>query len=122
MSRRRFVQIKNQAGEYELWEYEKSAPKERIWIHGCDPTYQSPIDGREIIGKRSLREHNKEHNVVHAAEFGSDVVGAASRIKARDQAEYDREFKKDFREAADIVYGGYEPHVEKIDHDDRIIP
>lgn len=33
------------------------------------PDFQSPVDGSIVHGRRSLREHNKRHNVTNVADY-----------------------------------------------------
>ena len=51
-------------------------------VSGDIEPFVSSVDGTLISSRRSLREHNKRHNVVTAAEYGGHVdPKAAKRIE-----------------------------------------
>lgn len=72
-------------------------PDAPMVMKDIDP-FKSPVDGSVIIGRRSLREHNKRNNVTHADDFknywkekekererfrtGDPTVGRKERIQA----------------------------------------
>lgn len=69
----RYVQVKNQAGEWELIELgPKQAPKPRVHITGAKErqSYRSPIDGSIITSERQERYHMESNDVVRPGDFG----------------------------------------------------
>lgn len=44
-------------------------PNESAMIMPDIPDFVSPIDGHIVHGRRSLRDHNKQHNVTNVADF-----------------------------------------------------
>lgn len=47
---------------------DEQAPRVHEVIKDIEP-FKSPVDGSIIIGRRSLREHNKRNDVTNAADF-----------------------------------------------------
>ena len=81
MSRKTYVYdpVSGEMVEKQYFRPENSAPM----IMPDIPDFVSPVDGTLVHGRRSLREHNKEHNVTNVADFKSTWDKAASeRVKA----------------------------------------
>lgn len=75
MSKRRYVQVQNQAGKWELIEVgEPERGVARLQIMGAAPheNYRSPIDGSVISSRRSERYHMDRHQVVRPGDFGNN--------------------------------------------------
>jgi len=71
----RYVQMRNQAGEWELIEVEdrpRGQPRLQIMGAKARESYKSPIDGSIITSERKEREHMRQHNVVRPGDFGAD--------------------------------------------------
>lgn len=53
------------------------APNESAMIMPDIPDFQSPIDGSIVHGRRSLRDHNKQHGVTNVADYTKTWEGKA---------------------------------------------
>lgn len=47
---------------------DEQSPRAHQVIKDIEP-FKSPVDGSIIVGRRSLREHNKRNNVTNVADF-----------------------------------------------------
>jgi hypothetical protein len=122
----RYVQLKNQAGKYELWEVERLPPGPRVHIIGDlrpDQIYRSPIDGTVISSKRDLRYHKDKHDVILHGDYGPDngreyfesKQKALERKRAGDDPEQKKEIIEDLLISYEKVQSGYKPQpVERV--------
>jgi len=53
------------------------------YIQGDIQSFVSPIDGTVISDRKQLREHNKRHGVVNAAEFSKEFYEGKAKDRAR---------------------------------------
>lgn len=120
----RYVQVKNQAGMYELWEIEKQPPRPRVHIIGdIKESYRSPIDGAVIGSRRDLRYHKDKHDVILHADYGENNGEAYLARKQEileqkrlgNDPEQRKDIKKDLLASYEKVQGGYKPQpVEQV--------
>lgn len=66
------------------------------------PDFVSPVDGKVVHGRASLREHNKRHGVTNMADFKNEWENKAKeRAKFfSGDASYDRERRREAIEKA----------------------
>lgn len=70
---------------------DEQAPRVHEIIKDIEP-FKSPVDGSVIIGRKSLREHNKRNDVTNAADF-KETWQKAAQERARfftGDSSYDR--------------------------------
>jgi hypothetical protein len=87
----RYVQVKNQAGEWELIEVgDRQLPGPRVHIVGAKErqAYRSPLDGSVITSERQERYHMESNNVVRPGDFGSN--------EGKDYFQKQRQHRQDF--------------------------
>jgi len=114
----RYVQVKNQAGMYELWEVERQPPRARVHIIGdLKEAYRSPIDGSVISSRQDLRYHKDKHDVILHADYGENNGEAYLARKQHDleqrrlgnDPEIKKDIKKDLLASYERVQAGYKP-------------
>jgi hypothetical protein len=72
------------------------------FIGGDIESFVSPIDGSVISDRKQLREHNKKHNVVNAAEFTPEFYAG----KAKERADFyeGRTSRAETQERKEAIY------------------
>lgn len=119
----RYRLVKNQAGEYELWEVEpppRGVPRLQIVGAKVRDAYRSPIDGSIITGQRSERQHMLRHGVVRPGDFGENDGRGYYERKAKERADFfqgesqahHQEVKQDIVKAMQMVEQGHKPRVQ----------
>lgn len=76
---------------------EYQAPASRLIVMPDIPDFVSPVDGSIVHGRKSLREHNKQHGVTNSADFKETWEKQANeRAKAYTPgSRYDSERRKE---------------------------
>ena len=116
----RFVQMQNQAGEWELIEVEdrpKGLPRMQIMGAAVHENYKSPVDGSIITSGRKEKEHMRKHDVVRPGDFGANEGKEhfARARKERDEfysgtsQKHKHEIRKDIRETVEKLNQGLKP-------------
>jgi len=114
----RFVQVQNQAGEWELMEVEdrpRGVARLQLMTKGHRPSaYRSPIDGSIISSERSERYHKEKHGVIHMHELGGNEgrdymqgleEGRQRRLRGEDP-KINRKRKEDIVQTVQALYEG----------------
>jgi hypothetical protein len=78
----RWIQKVNDDGTSRFVPADEAAQAAHTAIHGDIETFVSPIDGSVISDRAQLREHNKKHNVVNAAEFTPEFYAGKAKERA----------------------------------------
>lgn len=69
-------------------------------------SFQSPVDGSSIIGRRSLREHNRRNNVTNADDFKNQW---AEQRKQRERF-FQGDPSHDRKERVEVLKDAWEKH------------
>ena len=116
----RYIQMMNQAGEYELIEVEdrpRGVPRLQIMGGKVHENYRSPVDGSIITSGRQEKEHMRKHDVVRPGDFGANEGKEhfARAQKERDDfhsgtsQKHQREVRKDVKETVEKLKQGLTP-------------
>lgn len=116
----RYVQVQNQAGEWELIEVEerqRGVPRLQIVGAAVREAYKSIIDGTIVTGQRSEKRHMEKHNVVRQSDFGENNGAAYYRREAEkrdafargESQEHRRDVKKSVVETVQRLEQGQRP-------------
>lgn len=97
----------------------RSQPQPRVHIIGPQKSFRSPITGEDIHSRVQLREHLKEHGVVHQGEYGPNNGADYFARKAAERADYytggerlQKDIAGDLKAAVEMVSQGYKPKVQ----------
>ena len=116
----RYVQVQNQAGDWELIEIEyRQLGVPRLQIVGASvrEAYKSIIDGTVVTGQQSERKHMQKHGVVRQADFGENNGAAYYRREAEkrdafmrgESVEHRKDVKKSVVETIQRIEQGQTP-------------